>query len=181
LFNIEGITPGDDYAAMAQALERRYIRLQKGEGALPDILFVDGGKGQLTQAKSVFDELGVTGVLLIGVAKGATRKAGFETLIMGDTGKELTLSSDSPALHLIQHIRDESHRFAITGHKNRRDKKRRTSRLEDITGIGAKRRKALLNHFGGMQGVLKANVDDLARIPLISKKMAEEIYSTLHS
>lgn len=180
-FNIEDITPGDDYAAMAQALERRYTRLQKGEGVLPDILFVDGGKGQMTQAREVFAELGVSGVLLIGVAKGTTRKAGFETLILGDSGKELTLNSDSPALHLIQHIRDESHRFAITGHKNRRDKKRRTSRLEDIAGIGAKRRKALLHHFGGLQGVKKANVDDLARIPLISKKMAEDIYNALHS
>jgi excinuclease ABC subunit C len=180
-FNIEGITAGDDYAAMAQALERRYTRLQKGEGVLPDILLVDGGKGQMTQAKEVFAELGVTDVLLIGVAKGTTRKAGFETLLLGDSGRELSLDSDNPALHLIQHIRDEAHRFAITGHKQRRDKKRRTSRLEDIPGIGAKRRKALLHHFGGIQGVEKASIDDLARVPLISKKIAEEIYGALHS
>ncbi len=180
-FNIDGITPGDDYAAMAQALERRYTRIQKGEGVLPDILLVDGGKGQLTQAREVFDELGVTGVMLLGVAKGSTRKAGFETLILGDSGEELSLDSDNPGLHLIQHIRDEAHRFAITGHKNRRDKKRRTSRLEDIPGIGAKRRKALLHHFGGIQGVQKASIEDLARVPLISKKIAEEIYGALHS
>ncbi|MEC8427760.1 MAG: helix-hairpin-helix domain-containing protein, partial [Pseudomonadota bacterium] len=180
-FNIDGITPGDDYAAMAQALERRYTRIQKGEGVLPDILLVDGGKGQLTQAREVFDDLGVTGVMLLGVAKGSTRKAGFETLILGDSGEELSLDSDNPGLHLIQHIRDEAHRFAITGHKNRRDKKRRTSRLEDIPGIGAKRRKALLHHFGGIQGVQKASIADLARVPLISKKIAEEIYGALHS
>lgn len=180
-FNIEGITGGDDYAAMEQALRRRYTRLQKGEGALPDILLVDGGKGQLSRAASVLAELGVSDVMMIGVAKGATRKAGFETLILPDGNRELVLSSDSPALHLIQHIRDESHRFAITGHKNRRDKKRRTSRLEDIPGIGAKRRRELLRHFGGLQEIKQASVDDLAKVPLINKKTAEDIYSALNN
>lgn len=180
-FNIEGITGGDDYAAMEQALRRRYIRLQKGEGRLPDVLLIDGGKGQLSRAQEVLAELAVTDVLMVGVAKGTTRKAGFETLILPGERGEMTLESDSPALHLIQHIRDESHRFAITGHKNRRDKKRRTSRLEDIPGIGAKRRRELLRHFGGLQEIQKASVGDLAKVPLISKKMAEDIYSALNS
>ncbi|RYZ82645.1 MAG: excinuclease ABC subunit UvrC, partial [Moraxellaceae bacterium] len=150
-FNIEGITPGDDYAAMQQALERRYTRLKKGEGKMPDILLIDGGKGQLSIAKAVLAELGVDDVLMIGVAKGSTRKAGFETLYNAQTDTEIVLNNDSPALHLIQHIRDEAHRFAITGHKQRRDKKRRTSTLEDIPGVGATRRRELLRHFGGIQ------------------------------
>lgn len=180
-FNIEGITGGDDYAAMEQALRRRYARLQNGEGVLPDVLLIDGGKGQLHRAEAVLAELAVTGVLIVGVAKGTTRKAGFETLILPNGEGGMTLASDSPALHLIQHIRDESHRFAITGHKQRRDKQRRTSRLEDIPGIGAKRRRELLRHFGGLQEVQKASVADLAKVPLISKKMAEDIYSALNS
>ena len=180
-FNIDDITGGDDYAAMEQALRRRYTRLQKGEGVLPDILLIDGGKGQLSRAMAVLSELSVTDLLVLGVAKGTTRKAGFETLILPDGRGELTLASDSPALHLIQHIRDESHRFAITGHKNRRDKKRRTSRLEDIPGVGAKRRRELLRHFGGIQEIQQASVDDLAKVPLISKKTAEDIYSALNS
>lgn len=180
-FNIEGITGGDDYAAMAQALGRRYTRLQNGEGVLPDVLLIDGGKGQLNVAQEVLAELAVMGVLIVGVAKGTTRKAGFETLILPNNQGEMTLASDSPALHLIQHIRDEAHRFAITGHKQRRDKKRRTSRLEDIPGVGAKRRRELLRHFGGLQEVQKASVADLAKVPLISRKMAEDIYSALNS
>lgn len=180
-FNIEGITPGDDYAAMEQALSRRYTRLQKGEGVLPDVLLIDGGKGQLSTAKSVLAELGVSDVLVVGVAKGTTRKAGFETLILPDANKELVLASDSAALHLIQHIRDEAHRFAITGHKQRRDKKRRTSSLEGIPGVGAKRRRELLRHFGGIQEVGKATVEELTKVNGISKKVAEDIYSALHS
>ncbi len=180
-FNIEGITPGDDYAAMEQALTRRYTRLQNGEGKLPDILLIDGGKGQLGKAISVLGELGVQGVQLIGVAKGTTRKAGFETLFDGDTGDEIVLPGDSPALHLIQHIRDESHRFAITGHKQRRDKKRKTSALEDIPGIGASRRRELLRHFGGLQEIQKASINDLARVSGISQKLAEEIYGFFHN
>ncbi|MBK8185828.1 MAG: excinuclease ABC subunit UvrC [Cellvibrio sp.] len=179
-FNIEGITPGDDYAAMQQALTRRYTRLQNGEGKLPDILLIDGGKGQLGIAKQVMADLAVQDVLLIGVAKGATRKAGFETLIDGDTDKEIVLSGDSPALHLIQHIRDESHRFAITGHKQRRDKKRTTSSLEDIPGIGAKRRRELLRHFGGLSEVQKASLADLMKVEGISQHLAEEIYAFYH-
>ncbi|MCP8898779.1 excinuclease ABC subunit UvrC [Gilvimarinus xylanilyticus] len=179
-FNIDGITPGDDYAAMEQALTRRYTRLQKGEGKLPDILFIDGGKGQLGVAEKVIAELGVKGVLLVGVAKGTTRKPGFETLYHGDTGQEIVLGGDSPALHLIQHIRDEAHRFAITGHKNRRDKKRRTSTLEGIAGVGAVKRRELLRHFGGLQEITRASVDDLARASGISRALAEEIYAHFH-
>jgi excinuclease ABC subunit C len=155
--------------------------LQKGEGVLPDVLLIDGGKGQLSTAKSVLAELGVSDVLVVGVAKGTTRKAGFETLILPDANKELVLASDSAALHLIQHIRDEAHRFAITGHKQRRDKKRRTSSLEGIPGVGAKRRRELLRHFGGIQEVGKATVEELTKVNGISKKVAEDIYSALHS
>ena len=180
-FNIDGITPGDDYAAMEQALTRRYTRLQNGEGKLPDILLIDGGKGQLGKAKEVLAELGVQGVQIIGVAKGTTRKAGFETLFDGETGAEIVLPGDSPALHLIQHIRDESHRFAITGHKQRRDKKRKTSTLEDIPGIGANRRRELLRHFGGLQEIQNASINDLARVNGISQRLAEEIYAFFHN
>lgn len=180
-FNIEGITGGDDYAAMEQALTRRYTRLQQGEGKLPDVLLIDGGKGQLAKAQGVLAELGVNGVRLLGVAKGTTRKAGFETLFFDHKDQELVLSSDSPALHLIQHIRDEAHRFAVTGHKQRRDKARRTSALEDIAGVGPKRRRELLRHFGGLQEVQRATVEELSKVPSISKKIAEDIYSALHS
>ena len=179
-FNIEGITESDDYAAMEQAISRRYTRLQKGEGLLPDILVVDGGKGQLGVAKAVLAELGVNQVMILGIAKGTTRKAGFETLVL-ESGKEKVLNSDSPALHLLQEIRDEAHRFAITGHKQRRDKKRTTSTLEGIAGVGAKRRRELLRHFGGLQAVKAANADELAKVDGISKKIAEDIYSALHS
>nr|WP_198147324.1 excinuclease ABC subunit UvrC [Gilvimarinus polysaccharolyticus] len=179
-FNIDGITGGDDYAAMAQALTRRYTRLQKGEGKLPDILFIDGGKGQLGVAEKVMAELGVNNVLLIGVAKGTTRKAGFETLYHSGTGKEIVLGSDSPALHVIQHIRDEAHRFAITGHKNRRDKKRKTSSLEGVPGVGPTRRRELLRHFGGLPDIQRASVDDLARVNGVSRKLAEDIYGYFH-
>ena len=180
-FNIDGITGGDDYAAMAQALTRRYTRIKKGEGKLPDVLLIDGGKGQLSAAKKVMLELGIEGVRLLGVAKGSTRKAGFETLFFDNSTTELVLNSDSGALHLIQHIRDEAHRFAVTGHKQRRDKKRNTSTLEDIPGVGAKRRRELLRHFGGLHEVKRASAEDLARVPTISKKIAEDIYSALHS
>jgi len=179
-FNIEGITDGDDYAAMKQALSRRYTRLQKGEGALPDILLIDGGKGQLGVARDVLAELGVNQLMILGIAKGTTRKAGFETLIL-ESGQEKVLNSDSPALHLLQEVRDEAHRFAITGHKQRRDKKRKTSTLEGIAGVGAKRRRELLRHFGGIQEVKAASMDELAKVSGISKKIAEDIYSALHS
>jgi excinuclease ABC subunit C len=180
-FNIEGITPGDDYAAMQQALERRYTRLKKGEGKMPDILLIDGGKGQLSKAIAVLAELGIDDVLIIGVAKGSTRKAGFETLYNAATGAEIVLNNDSPALHLIQHIRDEAHRFAITGHKQRRDKKRKTSTLEDIAGVGATRRRELLRHFGGIQEIQKASVNDLVKVNGISQHLAEEVYAFFHN
>lgn len=179
-FNIEGITPGDDYAAMHQALERRYRRLKKGEGSLPDILLIDGGKGQVTQALEVLDQLEISSVLVIGVAKGPTRKAGFEVLISGDTGDETILESDSAALHLIQHIRDEAHRFAITGHRARRGKARKKSVLEDIPGVGPKRRRELLRHFGGIQEVERASIEEIAKVSTISQTIAEEIYAALH-
>jgi excinuclease ABC subunit C len=180
-FNIEGITPGDDYAAMQQAIERRYTRLKKGEGKMPDILLIDGGKGQLGIAKTVLAELGIDDVLMIGVAKGSTRKAGFETLYNAQTDTEIVLNNDSPALHLIQHIRDEAHRFAITGHKQRRDKKRKTSTLEDIPGVGAVRRRELLRHFGGIQEIQKASINDLLRVNGINQYLAEEIYAFFHN
>ncbi|MFT7221116.1 MAG: excinuclease ABC subunit C [Candidatus Azotimanducaceae bacterium] len=179
-FNIDGITPGDDYAAMAQALSRRYTRIKKGEGQLPDILFVDGGKGQLREAEKIFEELQIVGVTLVGVAKGPTRKAGLETLILSG-GPELNLAPDNPALHLIQHIRDESHRFAITAHRNRRGKKRTESVLEGIEGVGPKRRRALLRHFGGTAQVQSASAQELEKVEGISKVMAEQIYATLHN
>jgi excinuclease ABC subunit C len=180
-FNIEGITGGDDYAAMQQALERRYKRLKAGEGKLPDILFIDGGKGQVSQALSVLEELQVDGVTVIGVAKGATRKAGFETLVMGDSGREVRLPGDNAGLHLIQHIRDEAHRFAITGHRARRDKKRKSSVLEQIPGVGSKRRRDLLRHFGGIQGIHRASVEELMKVTGINEKIAREIYGHLHN
>lgn len=180
-FNIEDITGGDDYAAMDQALRRRYQRLKAGEGQLPDILFIDGGKGQVTQAMNVLEELQVAGVEVVGVAKGVTRKAGFETLIMGATGREFQLQGDNAGLHLIQHIRDEAHRFAITSHRARRDKKRTGSKLDEIQGVGNKRRRELLRHFGGIHGVQRASVDELMKVPGINEKIAREIYDTLNS
>lgn len=179
-FNIEDIQAGDDYAAMEQALTRRYSRLQKEGKSLPSLLIVDGGKGQLNKAREVMGELGIQTITLLGVAKGTTRKPGFETLILED-GSEKVLASDDPALHLIQQIRDEAHRFAVTGHKQARDKQRRKSRLEDIAGVGPTRRRQLLNHFGGLQEVMRASVDDIAKVPGISKKLAQEVYSVLHS
>lgn len=180
LFNIKDITGGDDFAAMKQALHRRYSRLQKENKSLPDVLIVDGGKGQLTQAKTVLGELGVHDMILLGVAKGPTRKPGLELLHFID-GRELDLEGDHPALHLIQQIRDEAHRFAITGHTKARDKLRKKSTLENIPGVGAKRRKALLTHFGGIQGVNQASQSELAKVPGISKKVAEEVYTLIHS
>lgn len=179
-FNIENITPGDDYAAMEQALKRRYIRLKKGEARLPDILLIDGGKGQLTQAENVMQELEIQGVQLIGIAKGISRKAGQETLFFGGTRKELVLEAESPALHLLQHIRDEAHRFAITAHRQRRGKKRTQSFLDEIPGIGAKKRRELINHFGGQQEIKRASIEDLQRVPGISKALAESLYDQIH-
>jgi len=179
-FNIDGITPGDDYAAMSQALLRRYTRVKKGEGMLPDILFIDGGKGQLSQAETILERLQITGVILVGVAKGPGRKAGLETLFLSGGG-EVEMAPDNPGLHLIQHIRDESHRFAITAHRQRRGKKRNESVLEHIAGVGPKRRRALLRHFGGSQRVESASTEELAKVEGISQTMAEQIYATLHN
>ncbi|XLY86149.1 excinuclease ABC subunit UvrC [Ectopseudomonas mendocina] len=180
-FNIEGVTPGDDYAAMHQALTRRFSKIKDGEGKLPDVLLVDGGKGQLAMAREVLQELAVPDLILLGVAKGTTRKPGLEVLYLNDAEHEFTLPGNSPALHLIQQIRDESHRFAITGHRARRGKTRRTSTLEEVAGIGPKRRRELLNHFGGLQELSRASAEEIAKAPGISKKLAELIYDTLHS
>ncbi|MCB1759483.1 MAG: excinuclease ABC subunit UvrC [Gammaproteobacteria bacterium] len=179
-FNIEGIEPGDDYAAMAQALQRRYTRLQSGEEPLPDVLFIDGGKGQLRAAEEVLEESAVAGVTLVGVAKGADRKAGLERLFLSTRKAPIILPPSSPALLLVQQIRDEAHRFAISGHRQRREKRRRASTLETIPGIGPKRRQRLLKQFGGLQGVSRAGVDDLCRIEGISRALAELIYQAFH-
>ncbi|SFU72661.1 excinuclease ABC subunit UvrC [Halomonas korlensis] len=179
-FNIEGVAAGDDYAAMRQVLIRRFKRLADGEGERPDILIVDGGKGQLNMAREAFAELGVTGVVLLGVAKGTTRKAGLETLYVETVDNSLDLEGASPALHLIQHIRDESHRFAIAGHRARRDKTRRTSTLQEIPGVGPRRRRELLRFFGGLHGVKQASREELAKVPGISATMAETIHRALH-
>ena len=180
-FNIEGITGGDDYAAMSQALERRYKRVKLGEIPPPDLLLVDGGKGQLNAAKAILESLGLTGIHLLGVAKGATRKAGLETLFLETVDNQLALAGHSPALHLIQHIRDEAHRFAITGHRQRRDKARVTSGLEGISGVGPKRRQALLRHFGGRKAIAEASIEALCQVDGINRTLAEEIHATLHS
>ncbi|WP_040976487.1 excinuclease ABC subunit UvrC [Necropsobacter massiliensis] len=183
-FNISGITGGDDYAAMEQALLKRYDRALE-EDKIPDIIFIDGGKGQLGRALQVFQQLNVAWdknrPLLIGVAKGVDRKAGLETLIISQQGRELHLPPDSLALHLIQHIRDESHNHAIGGHRNKRQKAFTHSNLENIAGVGAKRRQALLKYLGGMQGVKNATVDEIASVPGISAALAEKIVEALKS
>jgi excinuclease ABC subunit C len=177
-FNIEGITPGDDYAALRQALSRRYKRLLGGEGKLPDLLFIDGGAGQMAAAQNILRELQVSGVRVVGVAKGPDRRPGHEVLYLGDT--RLGLTADSPALHWVQQIRDEAHRFAITGHRQRRARRRAGSPLERIAGVGPGRRRALLRHFGGLQEVARTGVEDLARVPGISRHLAQRIYDALH-
>ena len=181
---IKGVAPGDDYAAMEQALLRRYQKMQAELSTMPDIIFIDGGKGQVTRAQAVMDELQISNLLLIGIAKGPTRKAGMETLILSRdlSGQqhEFILPPNSKALHLIQQIRDEAHRFAITGHRTRRSKKRNRSMLEDIEGLGPKRRQKILSHFGGLQEVSRAGVEDLASVPGISKQLAQKIYNALH-
>ncbi len=179
-FNIEGITPGDDYAAMEQALLRRYRRVQSGEVPLPDLLFIDGGKGQLGAVVSVLDELGIDGVKLIGVSKGPDRKAGAEQLWLAEGGLPIIAGAESPALHLIQQLRDEAHRFAITGHRQRRDKARKTSTLEGIPGVGPKRRQNLLRAFGGLRGLARAAPEDIARVDGISQTLARHIHEALH-
>jgi excinuclease ABC subunit C len=179
-FNIEGVRPGDDYGAMAQALLRRYRKVKEGSGRLPDVLFIDGGKGQVSAAVNVLNELQIDGLKLIGVAKGRERKPGAERLFLSGGSVPTILPADSPALHLVQQIRDEAHRFAITGHRQRRGRARITSPLERIIGIGDKRRQALLKNLGGMREVERAGVDDLARVPGISPALARRIYDALH-
>jgi excinuclease ABC subunit C len=205
-FNINGITPGDDYAAMRQALQRRFrrdstaaavmptrdaARAQADDAParaakaplmarLPDLLLIDGGKGQLQQALDVLNELGIEGVPIVGVAKGEARRAGDETLIVGHSGRTLFPGPESPASHLVQAVRDEAHRFAITGHRGRREKAREASTLEDIAGVGARRRSALLKHFGGLGGLSKAGIEELMQVNGINRQLAERIYATFH-
>ncbi|MCU7884306.1 MAG: excinuclease ABC subunit UvrC [Candidatus Thiodiazotropha sp. (ex Lucinoma annulata)] len=179
-FNIEGITPGDDYAAMAQALERRYRRIKKGEVALPDLLFIDGGKGQMSAVHERLQDLGISGLTLVGVAKGVDRKAGMEQLFLLGRKAPIILPADSSALHLIQQIRDEAHRFAITAHRQRRSKTRNRSVLEQIPGIGPKRRQRLMKQFGGLQELSRAGIEDISSVEGISKTLAEQIYHAFH-
>jgi excinuclease ABC subunit C len=179
-FNIEDITPGDDYAAMEQVLMRRYTRIKKEDGKLPDLILIDGGKGQIGAAKKVMEELQLNDIILVGVAKGPSRKPGMETLILEKKHKTITLPANSAALHLIQTIRDEAHRFAITGHRQRRKNARNKSSLESIEGVGNKRRQNLIRHFGGIQGIISAGVDDLAMVPGINKNLAQKIYDNFH-
>jgi excinuclease ABC subunit C len=180
-YNIGGIEPGDDYAAMHQALQRRFRPPTEGEpeAVLPDVLLIDGGAGQVAQAQAVLQESGVVGVAVVGVAKGPARKAGAETLLLPD-GREVRPGAASPALQLVQQVRDEAHRFAITGHRGKRQKARNSSRLEDIAGIGPRRRAALLRHFGGLSGLKAAAVDDIARVEGVNRALAERIWANLH-
>jgi excinuclease ABC subunit C len=205
-FNISGIEPGDDYAAMHQAIYRRFRRAMEERvgladagnvpgaadapsrkhprasselGVLPDVLLIDGGAGQVAQARAVLDELGVEGVLLVGVAKGPERRPGEEELLLPD-GRTVHPGASSPALQLIQQVRDEAHRFAITGHRGRRQKARNVSRLEDIPGIGPRRRANLLKHFGGLGGLKAAGVEEISRVEGVNQALAERIYATLH-
>ena len=179
-YNVYGITPGDDYAAMAFALKKRYGKVTDIE-KLPDIVFIDGGKGQLSKAEQFFNELNLDKTpLLVGVAKGESRKPGLETLILAGSHQLISLPGNSPALHLVQHIRDESHRFAIAGHRAKRQKVSKKSALEEIPGIGAKKRQMLLKYLGGLQEVLQADISALQKVPGISATLASTIYDALH-
>ena len=182
-FNVAGITPGDDYAAMEQVLDRRFTRLSKGEGKIPSVLLIDGGKGQLTQAKEILEKHQFPEIVLVGIAKGISRRAGQETLFLSSESgsREIAMKTESPGLHLLQQIRDEAHRFAITGHRQRRSRARRVSNLESIPGLGPKRRRELLTHFGGQQAIIKASEEAIGKVDGISKKLAEIIYAELHN
>ena len=179
-FNVSPESAGDDYAAMAEALRRRYERVKKGEVAMPDVLFVDGGKGQLAEAMKVLEKLQLDWMTVVAVAKGRARRAGAERLFRPGSDTPMQLPPDSPALLLIQQIRDEAHRFAITGHRQRRAKARKKSTLEEIPGLGPKKRRELLRQFGGLQGIVGAGIDDLIKVRGISRKLAETIYNELH-
>ncbi len=179
-FNVTPDQAGDDYAAMREALSRRCARIVAGEYPAPDLLVIDGGKGQVAVAANVLEEQGMHGVPLIGIAKGPERKAGLEDIVFPDREAVLNLPSDHPGLHLLQQIRDEAHRFAIQGHRARRARTRTTSSLQEIAGVGTSRRKALLAHFGGVKGVQAASIEDIARVPGISRALAERIFASLH-
>jgi excinuclease ABC subunit C len=180
-FNMRDLTPGDDYAAMRQTLTRRYERVTAGEGKVPDLILIDGGRGQVNAARAALVELGLNDVAVVGVAKGPERRAGLEQLVLEAEGQSLQLPPEHPGLHLIQSIRDEAHRFAIVGHRAKRGKTRTTSALTEIPGIGARRRQKLLAHFGGLQGVQAAAVDELAKVDGVSRALAEKIYRHLHA
>ena len=178
-FNIEGVTPGDDYGAIEQAIRRRYTRLAQGEGVLPDVLVIDGGAGQVNRAAEVLEELRLQDVALLGIAKGPTRKPGLEMIVLPGGG-ELALAPNGPAMHLLQQIRDEAHRFAIAGHRGRRQKRRRRSVLDDIPGIGPRRKRDLLAHFGSVASISGASPEEISKVPGISRKLASEIHGSLH-
>jgi excinuclease ABC subunit C len=180
-YNVTDVAPGDDYGAMTQVLRRRYARVQQGEVPLPDVLFIDGGPGQLARAVGVMEELEIRGLRLVGVAKGQDRKPGRESLHLPERTEPLRLPPSSPALHLIQQLRDEAHRFAITGHRTRRQKARTRSPLEDLRGLGPKKRRELLKQFGGLQALTRAGIDDLQRVKGISRQLAEAIYERFHA
>jgi excinuclease ABC subunit C len=175
-FNIEGITPGDDYAALDQALTRRYTRIKQGEHPCPDLLFVDGGRGQLRSVRNALQELAISGVTLVGISKGPERRPGTEQLWLSGRGAAIVLPADSPAMHLVQQVRDEAHRFAIRAHRGRRAKARTSSQLEEIAGVGPKRRQRLLKQLGGIRGVARAGVEDIARVDGIGRALAQQIY-----
>jgi excinuclease ABC subunit C len=179
-FNIRDVTPGDDYAAMRQVLSRRYERVNAEAGKIPDLVLIDGGKGQVSAAKAAMVELGMNDIAIVGIAKGPERKPGLEELIIESEARTLQLAPSHPGLHLIQAIRDEAHRFAIVGHRARRGKARTRSMLNEIPGIGTKRRQALIEHFGGLRGVQAAAIDDIAKVEGISRPLAERIYRHLH-
>jgi excinuclease ABC subunit C len=174
------VTPGDDYGAMRQAIERRYARVRAEEGRLPDVLLIDGGPGQVHEATRVLEELQIDGVAIVGVAKGPARKPGLESLFLPGQKLPLILRPDSAALHLIQQVRDEAHRFAITAHRKRRAGRRNASVLESIPGIGPTRRRNLLTQFGGLRGLERAGMEDLMNVPGISEQLARKIYDAFH-
>ncbi len=179
-FNIKGISPGDDYAAMSQALKRRYTRIKRGEAPLPDVLLIDGGLGQVNAAAAILEELQISEPIILGIAKGSERRAGHERLFIHGRMGWITPGRESSVLRLLMQIRDEAHRFAIRSHRARRDKKATTSVLEHIPGLGAKRRRLLLRHFGGLQGVQRAGVEDLKKVAGIGPKLAKTIYTQIH-